>query len=202
MVMLSYEQRLARLLTATARVFAQKGYHPTSMRELSRETGMSLAGIYHYVGGKDELLYLIQRRCFTQVLSGAAAAVGDAKRPEERLERFIGHHITFFAGHMSEMKVLSHEADSLQGERLEAINELKRRYVALLTELIKDADGVLRSEVDPHVASYALFGMMNWIYNWYDPTGPISPEALAEQFSRLFLHGLTAPSHTPVSPGG
>ena len=163
---------------------------------------MSLAGIYHYVGGKDELLYLIQRGCFTQVLSGAESAVGDATRPEERLERFIGHHITFFAGHMSEMKVLSHEAESLQGERLEAVNELKRRYVALLTELIKDADGALRSEVDPHVASYALFGMMNWIYNWYDPTGPISPEALAEQFSRLFLHGLTAPSHTPVSPGG
>ena len=202
MVMLSYEQRLDRLLTAAARVFAQKGYHPTSMRELSRETGMSLAGIYHYVGGKDELLYLIQRRCFTQVLSGAASAVGNATPPEQRLERFIGHHITFFAGHMSEMKVLSHEADSLQGERLEAINELKRRYVALLTDLIKDADGVLRSEVDPHVASYALFGMMNWIYNWYDPTGPISPEALAEQFTRLFLHGLTASSHTPVSTEG
>ncbi len=202
MVMLSYDQRLARLLTAAARIFAEKGYHPTSMRELARETGMSLAGIYHYVTGKDELLYLIQRRSFTQVLSGAESAIDDATRPEERLERFIEHHITFFAGHMSEMKVLSHEAESLQGERLEAVNELKRRYVALLTDLIKDADGALRSEVDPHVASYALFGMMNWIYNWYDPTGPISPEALAEQFTRLFLHGLTAPSHTPVSPRG
>ncbi len=202
MVMLSYDQRLARLLTAAARIFAEKGYHPTSMRELARETGMSLAGIYHYVTGKDELLYLIQRRSFTQVLSGAESAIDDATRPEERLERFIEHHITFFAGHMSEMKVLSHEAESLQGERLEAVNELKRRYVALLTDLIKDADGALRPEVDPHVASYALFGMMNWIYNWYDPTGPISPEALAEQFTRLFLHGLTAPSHTPVSPGG
>lgn len=200
--MLSYDQRLARLLTAAARIFAEKGYHPTSMRELARETGMSLAGIYHYVTGKDELLYLIQRRSFTQVLSGAESAIDDATRPEERLERFIEHHITFFAGHMSEMKVLSHEAESLQGERLEAVNELKRRYVALLTDLIKDADGALRSEVDPHVASYALFGMMNWIYNWYDPTGPISPEALAEQFTRLFLHGLTAPSHTPVSPRG
>jgi AcrR family transcriptional regulator len=200
--MLSYDQRLARLLTAAARIFAEKGYHPTSMRELARETGMSLAGIYHYVTGKDELLYLIQRRSFTQVLSGAESAIDDATRPEERLQRFIEHHITFFAGHMSEMKVLSHEAESLQGERLEAVNELKRRYVALLTDLIKDADGALRPEVDPHVASYALFGMMNWIYNWYDPTGPISPEALAEQFTRLFLHGLTAPSHTPVSPRG
>ncbi len=78
------------------------------------------------------------------------------------------------------------------------------RFFALLvfTVLLSPADGALRSEVDPHVASYALFGMMNWIYNWYDPTGPISPEALAEQFTRLFLCGLTAPSHTPVSPGG
>ena len=96
--MLSYEQRLARLLTAAARVFAQKGYHPTSMRELSRETGMSLAGIYHYVSGKDELLYLIQRRCFAQVLSGAASAGGDGPPAGERLKRVIGHHNTFFSG--------------------------------------------------------------------------------------------------------
>lgn len=200
--MTPYDQRLEGLLTTAARIFAQKGYHPTTMRDLARETGMSLAGIYHYVSGKDELLFSIQHRCFTQVLAGAKRALAGPGNPPEKLERFIRHHVTFFAGHMSEMKVLSHEAESLTGERLDAVNALKRKYVALLTDLIRRANGAADAHLDPHVASYALFGMMNWIYNWYDPAGPVTPETLAEQFARLFLSGLTPTLHAPVSSGG
>ena len=202
MVTSTYDKRLDQLLAVAAKVFADKGYHSTTMRELARETEMSLAGMYHYVGGKEELLFLIQQRCFTRVLSGAETAVAQRTEPRQRLERFIRHHVIFFAGHMSEMKVLSHEAESLQGERLGTINALKRRYVALLTNLVQSADGALESGIDPHVASYALFGMMNWIYNWYDPTGPVSPETLSEQFSRLFLSGLATDSNAQVLPGG
>ena len=202
MVMLTYDERQDRLLTTAARVFAEQGFHSTTMRALARETGMSLAGMYHYVSGKDELLFLIQQRCFTEVLAAAESAVTGAAPPHERLERFIRHHITFFARHMSEMKVLSHEAESLRGERLAEINELKRRYVALLTGLIEGAGSVAETGIDPHVASYALFGMMNWIYNWYDPEGAVSPKRLSEQFTRLFLDGLMTTTHRTVSAGG
>jgi AcrR family transcriptional regulator len=202
MVMPSYDERLDRLLTTAARVFAEKGFHPTTMRDLARETGMSLAGMYHYVGGKDELLFRIQQRCFTDVLAGAESAVAGSAPPEERLERLIRHHITFFARHMSEMKVLSHEAESLRGERRDEITELKRRYVALLADLVREAGPAAGDGIDPHVAGYALFGMMNWIYNWYDPAGAVSPARLSEQFTRLFLDGLTTTTHPPVSAGG
>ena len=200
--MSTFDTRLERLQTIAARVFAEKGYHPTTMRDLARETGMSLAGMYHYVSGKDELLHSIQRRCFTEVLQGAEAALAEVSDPSERLERFIRHHITFFARHMSEMKVLSHEAESLSGDRLATINALKRRYVAMLSRLIGDVRDTDECEVDENVASYALFGMMNWIYTWYDPAGAVSPQALAGQFTRLFLNGLTASTAAPVTPGG
>ena len=202
MVTSTYDKRLDRLLAIAAKVFAAKGYHSTTMRELARETEMSLAGMYHYVSGKDELLYLIQQRCFIDVLDGAEAALASVSYPQERLECFILHHVTFFARHMSEMKVLSHEAQSLTGHRLEAINALKRTYVSLLTKLISDVHNLAESDVAENVAAYALFGMMNWIYTWYDPTGSVSPKALAEQFTRLFLNGLTAPTPSPASPGG
>ena len=202
MVTSTYDDRLNRLLAIAAKVFADKGYHSTTMRELAREAQMSLAGMYHYVSGKDELLYSIQQRCFIDVLDGAEAAVASVSYPQERLEGFIFHHITFFARHMSEMKVLSHEAQSLTGHRLEAINALKRSYVTLLTKLISDVHESEGRDVDENVAAYALFGMMNWIYTWYDPTGSVSPKALAGQFTRLFLNGLTAPTPSPASPGG
>ena len=66
-----FDQRLEQILATAAKVFADKGFHPTTMRDLSRSTGMSLAGLYHYISGKDELLYLIQQRCFAGVLAGA-----------------------------------------------------------------------------------------------------------------------------------
>ncbi len=196
-----YDQRLERLLATAARVFAAKGYHSTTMRDLARATGMSLAGMYHYVEGKDELLFSIQQRCFARVLEGASRAVEGGSDGVDRLERFIRHHVSFFAEHMDEMKVLSHEAESLTPARRAEITHLKRSYVSLLLRLLDAlrADGGVRP--DPRVAAYALFGMMNWIYNWYDRAGPITPDALAEQFTELYLHGV-APTSSSVTQGG
>ncbi|HEX9729874.1 MAG TPA: TetR/AcrR family transcriptional regulator [Gemmatimonadales bacterium] len=186
MVMLPYDERRDKLLKTAAEVFADKGYHPTTMRDLSRATGLSLAGIYHYVQSKDELLYLIQRQCFERVRQGAASALDGVTGPAERIRAFILHHVTFFARHMSEMKVLSHEAGSLTGDRDAEIVALKRDYFGLLAgEITRLGRGR-----DARISAYALFGMMNWIYTWYHPDGPVSAEALAARFSEIFLQGI------------
>src|SRR5438876_1214094 len=98
-----YDERLDHLLARAARVFADKGYYPTTMRDLSAASGMSLAGMYYYVRGKDDLLALIQERCFTQVLDGARRAIAKANDPHERLQALIRHHVAFFAQHMATM---------------------------------------------------------------------------------------------------
>jgi len=202
MASMPYDDRLDRLLSTAADVFARQGYHATSMRDLSRETGMSLAGIYYYVKGKDDLLFQIQERCFTAVMEGARDAVRQGTDAADRMRRFIQHHLTFFAEHMSEMKVLSHEADSLSSERQEEIDHLKKRYVGLVAELIEEAAAGSHATLAPRVAAYGLFGMMNWIYTWYDPAGPVAPDGLAAQFAGIFLHGILAPTASSLSQGG
>ena len=185
-----YDERLDQFLSRAAKVFAEHGYHSTTMRDLARATGMSLAGMYYYVRGKEELLYRIQERCFTRVLAGAEralAGVADAD-PLERLHAFIRHHVTFFAAHMAEMKVLSHEAASLTGDRQRRVNVIKRRYVDLLEGLLKDVTPE-EPAAERSSATYLLFGMMNWIYNWYDPAGAIDPERLAGLIARIFSGG-------------
>ena len=196
-----YDERQDHLLAQAARVFAEKGYHQTTMRDLAAATGMSLAGMYYYVRGKEELLFLIQERCFTRVLDGARTAIAPPCPPDplERLHAFIRHHVTFFAAHMPEMKVLSHEAASLTGERLRRVNAIKRRYVDLLEGLLKSA-APDEPPVDRNAAAYALFGMMNWIYNWYDPAGEIHPQRLADLVARIFLGGF-AEARSPIHGG-
>jgi AcrR family transcriptional regulator len=188
---LAYDKRLQHLLTVAARTYAERGYQATSMRDLSKASGFSLAGIYHYVSSKLELLYLIQDRCFTQVITGAREALAQAgEEPEARLAAFIQHHVTFFAAHMDEMKVLSHESDELEGTMRAQLRRRKREYANLLHELL---DQVPEAQISRQTAAWALFGMINWIYTWYHPTGPLPPEKLGEEMSRLFLTGYTAP---------
>ena len=177
-----YDERLDHLLARAARVFADKGYHPTTMRDLAAASGMSLAGMYYYVRGKDDLLALIQERCFAQVLEGAQEAVAGAASPVDRLQAFIRHHVTFFAQHMAEMKVLSQESSP------KSVSSIKRRYVDLLEAILKDA-APEQTAVDRSAATYILFGMMNWIYNWYDPAGHIDPDRLADLMASIFLGG-------------
>jgi len=149
---------------------------------------MSLAGMYYYVRGKEELLALVQERCFARVLAGAEQAVAAAGDPVERLQVFIRHHVTFFAANLAEMKVLSHEANALRGERQRKVNVIKRRYVDLLERLLREvAPDEPRAERS--AAAFALFGMMNWIYNWYDPAGEIDPDRLAGLIARIFVGG-------------
>jgi AcrR family transcriptional regulator len=196
-----YDERLDLFLSRAAKVFADQGYHSTTMRDLAAATGMSLAGMYYYVRGKEELLYRIQERSFARVLAGAEHTLAGlpGADPLERLQAFIRHHVGFFTAHMAEMKVLSHEATSLTGERQRKVNAIKRRYVDLLERLLKDV-AADEPAVERSAAAYALFGMMNWIYNWYDPAGEIDPERLAGLIARIFLGGF-AEARSPIHGG-
>ena len=191
-----YDQKLEFILRTAARIFAEKSYHSTSMRDISRATGVSLSGLYHYCTSKEELLFLIQDNCFGRVLERLEERLKDVGEPVEKLRIFIENHLAFFAANMAEMKVLSHEAESLAGEMRERVSDKKQKYTRLARKILgevqrkevnDEAGG--RASVDLTVATYALFGMMNWIYNWYDPRGALTVAELVESVTRLFLTG-------------
>jgi AcrR family transcriptional regulator len=185
-----HDEKLDALLGAAARVFARRGYHQTSMRDLARESGVSLSGLYYYVKSKDELLFLIQDRNFAAVLASMQEATAGVESPVERLARFIDNHLEYFASHMAEMKVLSHEAGALSGEFLARVNAKKHQYTRVLMDILAEVERTHGpAHVNRRIATYALFGMMNWIYNWYDPLGDLSVEVLSQSMCRLFLGG-------------
>jgi TetR/AcrR family transcriptional regulator, cholesterol catabolism regulator len=187
-----YDQKLEFILRTSARIFAEKSYHSTSMRDISRATNVSLAGLYHYCKSKEELLFLIQDNCFGRVLDCLKERLKNSQDPIERLHVFIDNHLAFFAANMAEMKVLSHESESLAGEMLQNVTGKKEEYTQLARKILSDVQQALAPEqrqIDLTVATYALFGMMNWIYNWYDPAGPLTVSQLVENVTRLFLLG-------------
>jgi AcrR family transcriptional regulator len=193
-----YDQKLEFILRTSALIFAEKGYHSTSMRDISRATKVSLAGLYYYCRSKEELLYLIQDNCFGHVLERLERRLRETKDPLEKLRFVIENHLSFFAANMSEMKVLSHEAESLAGEMREQVSGKKQQYTRLVRKILSEVQSSQAREdngaqkIDLTVGTYALFGMMNWIYNWYDPSGKLSVGDLVDNITRLFLNGFLA----------
>ncbi|HEV2828854.1 MAG TPA: TetR/AcrR family transcriptional regulator [Pyrinomonadaceae bacterium] len=191
-----HDQKLEFILRNAARIFAEKNYHSTTMRDISRATGVSLAGLYHYCNSKEELLYLIQDNCFGRVLERLEERLKQVDDPLTKLRIFIENHLSFFAANMAEMKVLSHEAESLAGDLHLHVSGKKDKYTRLARKILKEIQQQQSAvdQIDLTVATYALFGMMNWIYNWYDPQGKLKVNELVANVTRLFLSGLLAGS--------
>ncbi|HJR06790.1 MAG TPA: TetR/AcrR family transcriptional regulator [Pyrinomonadaceae bacterium] len=195
-----YDQKLEFILRTSARIFAEKGYHSTSMRDIARETQVSLAGLYYYCKSKEELLFLIQDNCFGRVHERLLERLRETTDAVAKLRLVIENHLSFFAANMAEMKVLSHEADSLAGEMHAHVTGRKQQYTRLVRRILSEVQqaqqqqshGNSTQKIDLTVATYALFGMMNWIYNWYDPRGKLSVTDLVDNLTRLFLSGFLA----------
>lgn len=202
-----------RILQTAARAVALYGYHGMSMRKLARGAGMSLSNLYNYFPSKEEILYALQKEAF-EVLVGSAeealAGLGDGDdSADARLYVFVSHHVRYVAEHPEVMRVLVHEAASLPAVRRGDVRRLKERYFRIAREIVASlvAEGCGRSglalpageagvdeadEIELDRVTYNLFGMLNWIYGWYDPEVHGEPAELAHTIHRIALCGIVA----------
>src|SRR6516165_2108787 len=164
-----YDRHLAEILTHATEVFCRKGYEGASMRDLSRASGMSLAGLYYYFETKEKLLYLIQRHTFTTILERLRTRLEGVTEAEARIRVFIQNHLEYFLSNQKAMKVLSHEDEVLKNGYGVEIAGIKREYVRLCEGLIDELKRAQGLEFSSRTAALSLFGMMNWIYTWYKP---------------------------------
>lgn len=197
------DRKLQLILERAAEVFARKGFEGASMRDLSRSTGISLAGLYHYVSSKQQLLHHIQMEAFSRILEQLEARLEGVQGPEERVRVLIRNHLEYFLAHPVEMKVFTHEAEALAGPFRSEVAGIKRRYYELALGLIRSLpEGEGAGGMNPRAAVLALFGMMNWIYTWHRPgTDPDAGE-LADLFAEIFLHGALAVGRSAADGNG
>ncbi len=184
-------QKLQVILRHAAQVFSEKGYEGASIRDISRSSGVSLAGMYYYVESKQKLLYLIQLCTFKTVLERLEKRLSGTADPLERLRILIRNHLDYFLRHPVEMKVLSHEDDALEGDYRKEVLELKRRYYDIALGIFEELRRAgLARRLNSRVAVLTLFGMMNWIYTWHRPRLDPGADAMAEAIAGMFLHGV------------
>ena len=188
-----FDDKRLHLLEVAARVFSEVGYGGASMRLIAAETEFSLAGIYHYVASKEELLYWIQFHTFDSLLQGLNKNLEGVVEPRRRLETAVRNHVRHFGEHMHELKVCARELETLEGEAYDAVHERRRSYFEAVHQLVKELQPEKGARFSSWIATANLFGMINWFYQWYDPgRSQVSLDDLAEQQTALFLDGYIA----------
>lgn len=190
------ETRQQQIYEAAARIICDKGYGSASMSDIAEAMGMTKAGIYHHIVSKDELLFGIMSYGMDMAEEMVLDRLRDIRDPLERLKATIrGHALLLTRDRPQEVTVILNESHALSGELRERIDARKRGYVRFLMETIEELvrDGRAR-DVDPRAATFALLGMVNWIYQWFRPDGRLKDTELAEAFTDLFLHGLLKPT--------
>ncbi len=191
------------ILTAAAHLLGTRGYHGMSMRDLARATGMSLANLYNYFGSKEDLVFALQTRAFETLIASAQQALEGVEGAEERLYAFILGHVRYITTHRDVTRVLVEGTGELPPKRRRAIRELKERYRDIGRGIVVGVQAAgcgvpgvvpLGAQATPEVerSTYHIFGMLNWVYGWYEPERHGSPQDVARSIYKLALCGLVA----------
>jgi TetR/AcrR family transcriptional regulator, cholesterol catabolism regulator len=160
------------------------------MRDLSRASGMSLAGLYYYFESKERLLFLIQKHTFSTIVQRLKKRLEGMSDPEARIRIFILNHLEYFLANQQAMKVLSHEAEVLKNGFASEIAAIKREYYRICVGLLDDLKRDRGPQFSTRIAVLGLFGMMNWIYTWHNPRVDADAEHIAGEMSDLFMRGV------------
>jgi AcrR family transcriptional regulator len=182
------------ILDKSCALMAQKGFHGTTMRDISAETGRSLAGLYHYFRSKDDLLFLINYHGFQTLNDTWTRMNKEFGDPEEKLYGFIYLHTRYFSEHINAMRVMTWGTQSLSLENAKVIEQLKSKYTRAASQVVRQvypSDSHLqldKKRLDRE--TYILFGMMNWLFSWYSPKQHGSARQLIADIFSTFAYGL------------
>ena len=189
----AFDSKRLHLLDAAARVFSAVGYDKASMRRIASEAQVSLAGIYHYVASKEELLYWIQFHTFDSLLRGLESSLEGLVEPRQRLGAAVRNHVRHFGENMNELKVCARELETLEGKAYDDVYDRRRAYFEAVHDLVKELQPKHGVPLGSWLATANLFGMLNWFYQWYDAErSRVSLDDLAAQQTALFLDGYIA----------
>jgi TetR/AcrR family transcriptional regulator, cholesterol catabolism regulator len=187
-----FEARRADLVASAAKLFAQRGYHATSMSDLTEAASLQRGGIYHYIDSKSDLLYMINENVIGP-LAAEVREIGERDDPPEQALRALAHaFLGSIATHNEEVRVVLHEWKAIE-ERpdWEQIRAARRELEGVVEQVLQRGldEGVFELP-DVRLACLGFLNMVNHSYTWYDPAGRWPASRVADAFCDIFLGGI------------
>ena len=179
---------------AALRLFKEKGYHATSMRDIATAVGINKGSLYSYIRAKEDLLIPVFERAMGVLLEQMEQISTDASLvPTERLRRAIHAHVTAVADNLDVLTVYLSEWRQLGAESLSTVRLQRERYASLFRQILDD--GVQSGEfrpMDTRIVMLGMIGMCNYLFRWYRPDGRLTPAQVADELIELLMNGVHA----------
>lgn len=186
--------RKEQITETASKLFSERGYMATSMRDIAEKMGIEAASLYNHISGKEEILHSIcfdMAHLFIRAIDEVNDIYFDA---EKKLRMAIQNHIEILTANLTRSTVFLHEWKYLTGENRSAFIALRDKYEKEFTVILQNGeDENLFKEVDKKFAVLNILSSLNWITEWYKPTGEMTPEQIATKLSDFVLMGLSKP---------
>jgi AcrR family transcriptional regulator len=180
-----------RILEAATRLFSEKGYHGTSMREVAAAVGIRAASLYNHYAGKEDLLVRIATGVMEELLAGGREAIAVHEHPADRLRALIRWNVTYHAERRFRARVADEQLHAIGPERREAVLAVRDAYTRLFKDVLEEgrARHGWRVRSVP-VVTFGIGGMCTFVDTWYRDDGPLAAGEIAEIYADLLLAGL------------
>jgi AcrR family transcriptional regulator len=188
-----FDTRRYEIVDIAAGLFARHGYHATSLDDLCEATALKRGGLYHYIGSKEELLYLIHERFIEPLLAAAHEVESRGASPDATLRGLAHVLMGVIAEYNDQVTVFLHEWRSVvdkDSERAERVRQARRDFESVIERTLERgmADGSFTPR-KPMLSVLAFLGMINYAYQWYRPDGDYSAAEVADVFCDIYLLG-------------
>jgi AcrR family transcriptional regulator len=180
--------RRGQLLRESARLFREKGYDATSVRDIAAATGLQSGSWVYHFKTKQDILAAVMEQGLQQALERIEAIAREELPPREHFRELVRTHLDTLLGPGQDfIPVLLYDWRSLDKPGRARVIALQKRYERVWQDVIdrlqRDGDWAMPTRVD----RLLMFGALNWIVQWYRPRGPLDVAQLVEDAERFFL---------------
>ncbi len=179
------------LLGHAERLFSQRGYEATSVRDIANAMGIKAGSLYAHIQTKEDLLWEILIAAADRFFAGANPIMQSDLLPLEKLKRLIAAHVKVITDSASAAAVYTTEWRHLTEPRRSEFAARRDAYEEMVRGLVRE--GIRTGEmadVDEKFATLLILSSMNWIYQWYRADGPMTPEEIARKLTEMLFKGL------------
>lgn len=184
--------RKEQVIRSAAKLFKEKGYAASSMRDLAQKLGIEAASLYSHIKSKEEIL---QTLCFDMAADFRESLDKVEQQnvsASEKLSLGIIGHVNVMARDLTASAVFMNEHRHLSNPYLRDFLLLRINYINRFKSIIEDgvAKGEFKKTIDTKLAVMTLFSSLNWMPMWYSPEGSIEPKELGQQLANMLVNGL------------
>jgi len=185
-------ERRKAILRVAGRLFSQRGYYGTSIRDIAAAIRLQGGSLYAHIASKEELLWEIVDEAAQAFRSGLEPIVRSERPPLEKLRLAVAAHLRVVTERQDAAVVFNHEWKALSPRRRADILARRDAYEALFREILQEgiAAGVFRDDLDVPLITRFILTALNGVAIWYRPKGPLSPEQIAAAFTDWAIRGL------------